>query len=207
VIERCKQTLKTWLDLARRKEFSRNPKLRVKILLDIAKGMAYLHSRGLLHCDLTSSNILLDEDGTCKLADFGLSRTLQDPFSLTGNVYWAAQEVLPFQGFTKSFSKAIDVFSFGVIVWETFSCLHPGYEFEDVQEFLKAVRNEHYTLPIPSDCPNIWKQLIHDCCQLVPEQRPSFEALVQRLRQMDVKESYSGDIMTDFLDIEGGYID
>ncbi len=59
VIERCQQTLKTWLDLARRKEFARNPKLRIKILLDIAKGMAYLHSRGLLHCDLTSSNILV----------------------------------------------------------------------------------------------------------------------------------------------------
>jgi serine/threonine-protein kinase CTR1 len=47
---------------------------RVKLVLDAAKGMLYLHSKDLLHCDLKSLNLLIDSSWTCKVADFGLSR-------------------------------------------------------------------------------------------------------------------------------------
>ena len=43
---------------------------------DIALGMAYLHNREMLHCDLKSSNILIDENYTVKLCDFGLSTNI-----------------------------------------------------------------------------------------------------------------------------------
>ena len=47
---------------------------RVRLALDAAKGMLYLHSKDLLHCDLKSLNLLIDKAWTCKVADFGLSR-------------------------------------------------------------------------------------------------------------------------------------
>jgi serine/threonine protein kinase len=47
---------------------------RVKLALDAAKGMLYLHTKDLLHCDLKSLNLLVDRAWTCKVADFGLSR-------------------------------------------------------------------------------------------------------------------------------------
>ena len=47
---------------------------RVKLALDAAKGMLYLHTKNLLHCDLKSLNLLVDRAWTCKVADFGLSR-------------------------------------------------------------------------------------------------------------------------------------
>jgi serine/threonine protein kinase len=47
---------------------------RVKLALDAAKGMLYLHNKDLLHCDLKSLNLLVDKSWTCKVADFGLSR-------------------------------------------------------------------------------------------------------------------------------------
>jgi serine/threonine protein kinase len=47
---------------------------RVKLALDAAKGMLYLHDKGLLHCDLKSLNLLVDGSWTCKVGDFGLSR-------------------------------------------------------------------------------------------------------------------------------------
>lgn len=47
---------------------------RVRLMLDAAKGMLYLHSKDLLHCDLKSLNLLVDKAWTCKVADFGLSR-------------------------------------------------------------------------------------------------------------------------------------
>jgi serine/threonine protein kinase len=47
---------------------------RIKLVLDAAKGMLYLHNKDLLHCDLKSLNLLIDQAWTCKVADFGLSR-------------------------------------------------------------------------------------------------------------------------------------
>jgi serine/threonine protein kinase len=47
---------------------------RVRLALDAAKGMLYLHTKDLLHCDLKSPNLLVDKAWTCKVADFGLSR-------------------------------------------------------------------------------------------------------------------------------------
>lgn len=47
--------------------------VRWQLALDIAKGLSYLHSRGVIHRDLKSLNILLDEHGQAKLGDFGLS--------------------------------------------------------------------------------------------------------------------------------------
>ena len=47
---------------------------RVRLALDAAKGMLYLHSKDLLHCDLKSLNLLVDKSWMCKVADFGLSR-------------------------------------------------------------------------------------------------------------------------------------
>lgn len=52
----------------------------LEIIIDVAKAMIYLHKREIFHCDLKSSNILMDKNWNIKLADFGLSR-LRDPTS------------------------------------------------------------------------------------------------------------------------------
>lgn len=44
-------------------------------MMDVALGMSYLHGKNVLHCDLKSSNVLIDENWNVKLCDFGLSRT------------------------------------------------------------------------------------------------------------------------------------
>ena len=54
------------------------------IILDIAHGLAYLHGRGFVHFDLTSRNILLDENYTAKIADMGLARPLEQQASGSG---------------------------------------------------------------------------------------------------------------------------
>ena len=46
----------------------------LNIMMDVALGMSYLHGKNVLHCDLKSSNVLIDENWNVKLCDFGLSR-------------------------------------------------------------------------------------------------------------------------------------
>jgi serine/threonine protein kinase len=95
---------------------------KLNLCLDIADGMCFLHNSMIIHRDLKSANVLIGRDGRCKIADFGLS-TLKDsssatqtPISMT-TPSWTDPEV----ALGANFSKASDMYSFGVIVWEIFS--------------------------------------------------------------------------------------
>ncbi|KAL6752107.1 kinase-like domain-containing protein, partial [Haematococcus lacustris] len=96
--------------------------------LDIAQGLAYIHSKDVIHGDLSSGNIMLRTDPSnplgvqAKVCDFGLSRFLEGPDqshisnARQGTPYYMAPEVLA-HGLM---SREADAFSFGVILWELF---------------------------------------------------------------------------------------
>jgi serine/threonine protein kinase len=94
-----------------------DPRLQRSIAISVARGMAYLHSRSppLLHMDLKSPNILVDDKWRIKIADFGLSKVKRSTVLSTaagGTAEWMAPEVLrsePCDGI-----KA-DVYSYGVV--------------------------------------------------------------------------------------------
>ena len=92
-------------------------KIRKQIAIDIAKGTNYLHSfpTPLLHRDLKSLNILLDNNLTAKLADFGWARIKETLMTgKIGTYQWMAPEVIACSPYTE---KA-DVYSFAIIMWE-----------------------------------------------------------------------------------------
>ncbi|KAF0715131.1 Aste57867_3547 [Aphanomyces stellatus] len=95
------------------------------IALDMARGLAYLHNHNpiVIHRDLKSQNILLDENMRTKIADFGLSkfREVGKTMSICGSPLWVAPEVL--RG--EKYSTPCDVFSFSVIVWEVLAWSEP----------------------------------------------------------------------------------
>lgn len=100
-----------------------------RVACGAARGMTYLHSGTppVLHRDLKSANILLDDSYTAKVCDFGLSRLKAQERSMTGNcgtVQWMAPEVLANQ----RYAEPADVYSFGTIVWEmlTGECPYEG---------------------------------------------------------------------------------
>ncbi len=113
---------------------------RRALLLDAARGMDYLHGlrpRPVLHRDLKSANLLLDApdaSGTprlCKVADFGLS-SCRDAASATGGggtPSWSSPEHL--RG--EAFAPPSDVFSFGVVVWETLTAAWPHAQLRPLQ--------------------------------------------------------------------------
>eukprot|EP01104_Vermistella_antarctica_P014451 TRINITY_DN4548_c0_g1_i1.p1 TRINITY_DN4548_c0_g1~~TRINITY_DN4548_c0_g1_i1.p1 ORF type:complete len:608 (-),score=128.07 TRINITY_DN4548_c0_g1_i1:3-1826(-) len=95
----------------------------LKTALMVARGMAYLHRSGVIHRDLKSPNILIGEDGTAKIADFGTARQLAVGTMTVGvgSVRWQAPEVIS----SGKYGKEADVYGFGIIIWELLSLRVP----------------------------------------------------------------------------------
>ncbi|KAH8061516.1 protein kinase [Aureococcus anophagefferens] len=89
-------------------------------MLDVGRGMAYIHSMGHLHRDLKPDNILLDADGVAKISDFGLSclhtsKSLNDEHTGgTGTLRWMAPEVAQH----RPYAYPADVYSYAVCAWQ-----------------------------------------------------------------------------------------
>jgi hypothetical protein len=120
---------------------------RLKIAADIAGIFAYLHKSGVVHRDLKSYNILLDNDYNIKLCDFGLCKFKADlnrgTMQFSGTPSYMAPEL--FQ--KKSYDEKVDVFAFGTLLWELVAREVPydGMEPVDIKE--KVLAEEHLKLP------------------------------------------------------------
>jgi serine/threonine protein kinase len=91
---------------------------KLRYCLDIAAGMRFLHQSNVIHRDLKSVKLLIDDKGRCKIADFGL-RTIKTTIAslFRSRPAWTAPDVL----IESKHSFSSDMYSFGVIIWEIFT--------------------------------------------------------------------------------------
>ncbi len=155
-------------------------KLRKQIALDISRSVNYLHSfpTPLLHRDLKSLNVLLDNNLTAKLADFGWARMKETVMTgKIGTYQWMAPEVIA----SSHYTEKADVYSFGIILWEI-ACRKPPYYGVDVGEVAHRVVHQNYRPPIKDgDAPYSWIALMKRCWQKDPSKRPSFSQIIHEL--------------------------
>ena len=160
---------------------------KLSIVTQIVCAMRTLHRYGIMHRDLKPANILLDVDFNCYLADFGIARS---PVSQNGNRkrsmtmnvgtnIYMAPEVLQGDG---SYSEQIDVFSFGVILWQiACNCAFPyvdqGIPFTSIPTFVTSGSR----LEIPDDIPVEIANLISSCWAQNPKKRPTFSQIYRTL--------------------------
>ena len=158
---------------------------RWEIAIGIAKGLAYLHGRNILHRDLKSMNILLNEHQP-KITDFGLSRIKIETNTVTtlahkpsGSIRWRAPELFKPKA---KYTPACDVYSLGMILWELASRAIPFSDEKDDQMVISWIKDgEQETMP--DDCPSAFAELIKACWHKNPDERPSAEALVSLLEK------------------------
>ncbi|XP_003747226.1 mitogen-activated protein kinase kinase kinase 12 [Galendromus occidentalis] len=145
----------------------------------IAAGMQYLHTNKIIHRDLKSPNILIGYNEILKITDFGTSKTLGEtsaPMSFAGTVAWMAPEVIR----QEPCSEKVDIWSYGVVLWELLTCEVP-YKELDYSAVIYGVGNNLLSLPIPTSCPDGFKLLLMQCWNAKPQNRPSFKHILSHL--------------------------
>ncbi|KAF5469400.1 hypothetical protein F2P56_013479 [Juglans regia] len=163
-------------------------KLAVKQALDVARGMAYVHGLGLIHRDLKSDNLLINADKSIKIADFGVARIEVQTEGMTpetGTYRWMAPEMIQHRPYTQK----VDVYSFGIVLWELITGLLPFQNMTAVQAAF-AVVNKGVRPVIPNDCLPILSEIMTRCWDANPDVRPPFTEVVRML------ENAENEIMT-----------
>ncbi|KAK4361124.1 hypothetical protein RND71_020076 [Anisodus tanguticus] len=162
----------------------------IALAMDIARGMEYIHSQDIIHRDLKPENILINEDFHLKIADFGIAceeaycdLLADDP----GTYRWMAPEMIK----RKSYCRKVDVYGFGLILWEMVAGTIPYDDMTPVQAAF-AVVNKNMRPTIPGDCPPAMRALIELCWALQPEKRPEFWQIVKVLEQFESSVAHDG---------------
>ncbi|KAJ7931278.1 kinase-like domain-containing protein [Mycena leptocephala] len=154
------------------------------LINEIAVGLQYLHSENIVHGDLRGANILLDDQGHARLADFGLAVITDGPLAPTnrgGSLRWMAPELLNpeacgFTVFQRTFAS--DIYSFACVCLELYTGKPPFSEiFADGAVLLKVLAGDRPTRP--SIMPGWCQQLIGQCWFYSPYARPGTGTIIE----------------------------
>lgn len=149
------------------------------IMAQVMDGLAFLHARRIVHRDMKASNILVTDDGVCKLADFGVAAQMTSSISkrrtVVGSPYWMAPEVIQ----ESAYDSSADVWSAGITALELaegrppYSDLHP----------MRALFFIPTKPPPFFKEPQQWSTQFHDFIKVTlqknPRERPSASSLLQ----------------------------
>ncbi|VFQ69521.1 unnamed protein product [Cuscuta campestris] len=144
----------------------------------ILLGLKYLHDQNVIHRDIKCANILVDTNGSVKLADFGLAKSikLNDVKSCKGTAFWMAPEVVNSR--SGGYGLAADIWSLGCTVLEMLTRQFPYSNLENhMQAIFRIGKGE------PPHVPNTLSDdawdFIHSCLQVDPIARPSASQLLE----------------------------
>ena len=158
--------------------------LKLPELLDVGEqvlnGMSYLEKNNYVHRNLATKSILVSENLTCKVANFGLARSTSDGVFKGSRkeklaIKWTAPEAAVYRHFTNK----SDVWSFGILLYELITYGSVPYSEMNDDQILEEIQRG-YRMPGPVDCPDYLHEIMRDCWRDDPASRPTFESLLKK---------------------------
>jgi len=167
------------------------------VAVGMAKGLCYLHARGIIHRDVKPSNVLLQGELSpgkyqVKVTDFGVATeldTTRDRTAETGTYRWMAPEVIRHE----TYSQTADMYSYAIVLWQLLTREEPFANLGQIEAAV-SVSMEHARPPLPSGTPRPVLDLIEECWREDPQQRPSFDDIADTLT--DIFESSNSSLDT-----------
>jgi len=167
----------------------------MKILKDVSEGLHYLHDNKIIHGDLQQNNVLIDDQGNGRLADFGRAKVIDhegyNTDMLAGSVAYMAPELVPLEesdiNVDGLFSHKSDIYAFGMLAFELFTDTAPYASYRAVKDYqivplvhggFRPKRGQDRRRYISDD---MWA-LMQICWAHEPKQRPTAKYVLQQLR-------------------------
>ncbi|GAX73010.1 hypothetical protein CEUSTIGMA_g462.t1 [Chlamydomonas eustigma] len=168
------------------------------MLIEVATAVQYLHASGFIHCDLKPENILLkvtqgDGNGIiAKVSDFGMSELLSSGGPVMGDLGGTVTHIAPEIVTQKMVTKACDVYSFGIVMYEVYTCQRPYADIINStrdkklrnKTILTQVTQEGRRPEFPLYAPSSYVRLAQRCWAADPLQRPTFAEVVKELKSI-----------------------
>jgi serine/threonine protein kinase len=160
----------------------------VSILLQVAEGLEFAHERGIVHRDIKPSNIRVLEDGTVKIMDFGIAKSILAASKLTqtGIALGTAGYLAPEQIQGRTVDARTDIFALGVVAYELVTGVRP-FESATLSNVLYKILNEEPEFPMDKEvhCSEALDRVIRKCMAKEPGDRyQNAGELLEELRQI-----------------------
>ena len=149
--------------------------------LEIAQGLTFLHDQNIIHRDIKTTNVLIDDDWRAKLCDFSFA-CHEESTSKKEFVYGTDEFMSPEIALAMDFNKSSDIFSFGIVLCEMMCVREPSDKFlhRRAQDMF-AVNEKELRAAIQKGCPEALEALALQCCDVEPDNRPTAQMCVEEL--------------------------